>query len=124
MKHRLLSAQQDKKHVDVAGRDTGDAACLCQRFGVYLDELLPGFGRKRVQVGIVEASFYLDAFQPVYLVGYHPLAVDVAVVLDEHFGGFEGFLFPVGHFVQFGLEGGDVWRDIPDGDLRAAQQVD
>ena len=70
------------------------------------------------------ASVYLDAFQPVYLVGYHPFAVDVALVFYQHLRGFEGFFFPVGHFIQFGLEGGDVRRDVFDGDLRTAQQVD
>ena len=54
------------------------------------------------------------------LVGDGPLAVDVSFVLDADFGGLYHLLFAVVKLIQLGLEDGDVWGDIFNGNLRTA----
>ena len=73
---------------------------------------------------VVETSFDTDSFQTMNLVGNHSLSVDVALVLDKHFGSFDDFLLTVGNLVEHCLERRDIFRDTFNGDLRTDNQVD
>ena len=65
---------------------------MCHGLGIDAFEFLSSLGREGINLAIIEAIFYLEVLETLYLIGNNSLALYVALVLDKYFGGFD-YLF-------------------------------
>ena len=87
-----LSAEQEKENIDIAGRDSRDARCLSDGSRGNPLQLLPGLGGKALDRGVIEIGTKLHILESSDFFSHHFLAVDIAAIFHENFGGLKNLL--------------------------------
>ena len=90
---------------------------MWEGLGVYVEEFVGGLGGEGLEVGVVKVGVDWDGVEGVYVVGNGRVGVDVGFVVDGDLGRLNEVLFWGVDFVEWRVEGGDIRRDILNGNV-------